>query len=275
MSEPIVKEAGFVRTRKQKSLTVLAQGIKLPGALQRLSTSSGVFKRHFQKLPRVHSGMMWRLVSCTLCLFVSSQLTLWSVGATADELDGEVKIEVLFKPETCTPRSKRGDLVNAHYDGYLAKDGSQFYCSRSDKAGHPQWFVLGVGQVIKGLDIGMEDMCPGEKRKITVPSALAFGEHGKGPVPPNATVVFEVEVYSVSRGPRSMEAFKHMDIDKDRSLTKAEVKEYLKLEYEKGGKPRDDPFYEKIMADIFSKTDQDRDGLITAKEYNIYEHDEL
>lgn len=43
------------------------------------------------------------------------------------------------------------------------------------------------------------------------------------PVPPNATVVFEVEVYSVSRGPRSMEAFKDMDLDKDRSLTKAEV----------------------------------------------------
>lgn len=54
-----------------------------------------------------------------------------------------------------------------------------------------------------------------------------------------------------------------------------QVKEYLKLEYEKGGKPRDDPFYEKIMADIFRKSDQDRDGLISAKEYNIYEHDEL
>lgn len=45
----------------------------------------------------------------------------------------------------------------------------------------------------------------------------------KGPVPPNATVVFEVEVLSVSRGPRSMEAFSHIDLDKDRSLTKAEV----------------------------------------------------
>ncbi|XP_038575747.1 peptidyl-prolyl cis-trans isomerase FKBP7 [Micropterus salmoides] len=241
----------------------------------KLSTSFRVFRRHFQKLPRIHSGMMWRLVSCTLCLLVSSQLSLWSVWATADELDGEVKMEVLFKPETCTPKSKRGDLMNAHYDGYLAKDGSQFYCSRSDKDGHPQWFVLGVGQVIKGLDIGMEDMCPGEKRKITVPPALAFGEKGKGPVPPNATVVFEVEVYSVSRGPRTMEAFRNIDLDKDNSLTKAEVKEYLKADYEKSGKPRDDAFYEKIMADIFRKNDQDRDGLISAKEYNIYEHDEL
>ncbi|XP_069011001.1 peptidyl-prolyl cis-trans isomerase FKBP7 [Embiotoca jacksoni] len=223
----------------------------------------------------MHRGVMWKLVSCTLWLFVSSQLSSWAVRASEDELEGEVKTEVVFKPEECDQRSKRGDLINAHYDGYLAKDGSQFYCSRSDKEGHPQWFVLGVGQVIKGLDIGMIDMCPGEKRKITVPSSLAFGEKGKGPVPPNATVVFEVEVFAVSRGPRSMEAFGRMDVDKDRSLTKDEVKEYLKLEYERTGKPRDEPFYEKIMADIFRKTDNDKDGLISAKEYNIYEHDEL
>lgn len=54
-----------------------------------------------------------------------------------------------------------------------------------------------------------------------------------------------------------------------------QVKEYLKVEYEKGGKPRDEPFYEKILADIFKKSDHDNDGLISAKEYNIYEHDEL
>ncbi|XP_037542201.1 peptidyl-prolyl cis-trans isomerase FKBP7 [Nematolebias whitei] len=218
---------------------------------------------------------MWTFLRCTLCLFIASQLGFGSVWTASDELDREVKIEVLFKPEECSKKSKKGDLINAHYDGYLAKDGSQFYCSRTDKAGHPQWFVLGVGQVIRGLDIGMLDMCPGEKRKVTVPSELAFGVNGKGPVPPNATVVFEVEILSVSRGPRSMEAFGHMDLDKDKSLTKTEVKEYLKLEYEKGGKPRDDPFYEKIIADIFHKSDTDRDGLISSKEYNIYERDEL
>ncbi|CAN9497962.1 unnamed protein product [Ophioblennius macclurei] len=219
---------------------------------------------------------MWRFLSCSsLCLFLCSLLGLHIVRVSAEQLQAEVKTEVLFKPEECIQRSKRGDLINAHYDGFLAKDGSQFYCSRSDKDGHPQWFVLGVGQVIKGLDIGMMDMCPGEKRKITVPSELAFGEKGKGPVPPNATVVFEVEVYVVSRGPRTLEAFQNMDLDKDKSLTKAEVREYLTLEYEKGGKPRDDAFYEKIMADIFRKNDHDRDGQISVKEYDIYKHDEL
>ncbi|XP_068602745.1 peptidyl-prolyl cis-trans isomerase FKBP7 [Brachionichthys hirsutus] len=213
---------------------------------------------------------MWRPVICAAGLFLSLLR-----AAAAAEPDGEVEIHVVFKPEECHPKSKRGDLMNVHYDGFLAADGSQFYCSRSDKAGHPQWFVLGVGQIIKGLDIGMDDMCAGEKRKITVPPALAFGVDGKGPVPPNATVVFEVEVYSVSQGPRSLEAFGKMDLDNDRSLTKDEIKKHLKLQYEKDGKPRNDTFYEKIADDILRRNDQDEDGQLSAKEYNIYKHDEL
>ncbi|KAM4608400.1 peptidyl-prolyl cis-trans isomerase FKBP7 [Polymixia lowei] len=213
---------------------------------------------------------------CLLSLVGFLHMFFFFILATADELNDEVKIEVVFMPDKCEKKSKKGDLMNVHYDGYLAKDGSQFYCSRSDKAGHAQWFVLGVGQVIKGLDMGMVDMCPGEKRKLIVPPELGFGAKGKEPsVPPNATLVFEVELFSVSRGPRSMEAFRDIDLDKDRTLTKAEVKQYLKLEYEKGGAPRDEPFYEKILTDIFRKSDHDKDGLISAKEYNVYEHDEL
>lgn len=126
MSWAIHSERGvfFVRTRKQKSLTVLAQGSKV---LCQSAAALHVLRR-VQKLPRIHSGKMWRVVNCILCLIVSSQLSSWCLWATADELDGEVKIEVLYKPELCTPKSKRGDLMNVHYDGFLAKDGSQFYC---------------------------------------------------------------------------------------------------------------------------------------------------
>lgn len=49
------------------------------------------------------------------------------LAVTAEEND-EVKIEVLFMPENCTKKSGKGDLLNAHYDGYLAEDGSKFYC---------------------------------------------------------------------------------------------------------------------------------------------------
>ena len=54
-----------------------------------------------------------------------------------------------------------------------------------------------------------------------------------------------------------------------------QVKHYLRLEYERTGTPKDDAFYEKIMADIFKKSDHDSNGLITSKEYNVYQHDEL
>uniref|UniRef100_A0A8B9ZFZ2 peptidylprolyl isomerase n=2 Tax=Anas TaxID=8835 RepID=A0A8B9ZFZ2_ANAPL len=98
------------------------------------------------------------------------------VAAAAEE----VKIEVLHLPESCSPKSKKGDLLNAHYDGFLASDGSKFYCSRTQNEGHPKWFVLGVGQVIKGLDIAMMNMCPGEKRKVIIPPSLAYGQQGYG-----------------------------------------------------------------------------------------------
>ncbi|KAK7877945.1 hypothetical protein WMY93_031421 [Mugilogobius chulae] len=165
---------------------------------------------------------MRRSMSAFLCPFaLLSLLTLRTFCAGADEAD--VKIEVVSKPLECAQKSKKGDLMNVHYDGFLL-DGTQFFCSRSDKKGHPVWMVVGVGQVIRGLDAGMLDMCVGEKRKITVPPELAFGTNGKGPVPPNATVIFEVEALAVSRGPRSMEAFSDMDQNKDRKLTKDEVK---------------------------------------------------
>ncbi|KAK0132961.1 Peptidyl-prolyl cis-trans isomerase FKBP7 [Merluccius polli] len=77
------------------------------------------------------------------------------------------------------------------------------------------------------------------------------------------------------KGPRSMEAFKEIDLDQDKTLTREEVKRYLQLEYQRTGTPKDDAFYHKIMEDIFRKSDHDSNGRITAKEYNVYDHDEL
>lgn len=58
-------------------------------------------------------------------------------GAAAAE---EVKMEVLHLPEVCSPKSKKGDLLNAHYDGFLASDGSKFYCRWAPgAAGRVEW----------------------------------------------------------------------------------------------------------------------------------------
>ncbi|XP_072197357.1 peptidyl-prolyl cis-trans isomerase FKBP7 [Excalfactoria chinensis] len=213
-----------------------------------------------------------------LSLILAALVLLAASARTEDSAaEEEVKIEVLHLPESCSPKSKKGDLLNAHYDGFLASNGSKFYCSRTQNDGHPKWFVLGVGQVIKGLDIAMMNMCPGEKRKVVIPPSLAYGQQGyaQGKIPPNATLIFEIELYAVNKGPRSVEAFHRIDKDSDKKLSELEISEYLKEEFARDGKKRHPSVHDEILADIFKKNDHDGDGFISAKEYNVYQHDEL
>ncbi len=92
--------------------------------------------------------------------------------------------------------AKAGDSVIVHYVGTLT-DGTMFDASRN-RGDQGFTFVLGAGQVIKGWDQGVAGMKVGGKRKLTIPSDLAYGNRAVGNViPANAALVFEVELISV------------------------------------------------------------------------------
>ena len=90
----------------------------------------------------------------------------------------------------------KGKTVSVHYTGRLT-DGTKF--DSSYDRGQPIDFPLGGGVVIKGWDQGIEGMKVGGKRKLTIPPDLAYGARGTpgGPIPPNATLVFDVELVGV------------------------------------------------------------------------------
>lgn len=92
------------------------------------------------------------------------------------------------------PSPQQGQEVTVHYTGTL--DTGTKFDSSLDR-GQPFKFQIGVGRVIKGWDEGVMTMKVGGKRKLVIPPQLGYGARGVGPIPPNATLVFEVELLGV------------------------------------------------------------------------------
>jgi peptidylprolyl isomerase len=89
---------------------------------------------------------------------------------------------------------KSGDTVVIHYKGTLT-DGTKF--DSSYDRGEPFETQIGVGQVIKGWDLGVVGMKIGGKRKLTIPPSLGYGEQSAGSIPPNSTLIFELELIDI------------------------------------------------------------------------------
>merc|ERR1711972_600262 len=107
----------------------------------------------------------------------------------------QLKIEKVISKE-CDRKSQHGDKLKMHYRGRLESTGVEF--DSSFKRNTPFEFRFGAGEVIRGWDEGLQDMCPGDKRVLTIPPSYGYGSRGVGGViPGGATLIFDVELVDI------------------------------------------------------------------------------
>jgi len=200
-----------------------------------------------------------------------------------------MKIEVLkAPPKDCARKAANGDVISMHYRGTLEKDGKEFDSSYSRN--QPFEFKLGAGMVISGWEQGIPGMCVGEKRKLIIPSSLAYGDSGFGDIiPAKSTLVFEIEMQAIKgytptdqeTGDEDYEldehhdhehdhpdSFEALDTDGNKEISMEEMTQYIKNfqdEHDDGQVTEDS--VETIVSEIFQEDDKNKDGVISLEEY--------
>jgi FKBP-type peptidyl-prolyl cis-trans isomerase len=124
----------------------------------------------------------------------SSSATAESAGASGPKTDPVTALKIEDVQKGTGEAAVAGKTVTVHYTGWLA-NGTKFDSSVDRK--QPFKFKLGAGQVIPGWDQGVSGMLVGGKRRLTIPPALGYGARGVGPIPPDSTLQFDVELLAV------------------------------------------------------------------------------
>ncbi|RUS70857.1 hypothetical protein EGW08_021385 [Elysia chlorotica] len=214
-------------------------------------------------------------------------LVALSHGDDQEGAEQAISIEILSPPpENCERKSKRNDMLFVHYVGTLTESGRKFDSSLD--RGDPFEFQLGAGQVIKGWEEGLTDMCVGEKRKLIIPASKGYGSKGAGEsIPPNAGLTYEVELIDIKDGQAPRNVFKEIDSNEDKFLSQEELQKQttlnntivrgVKLLEEKLRRKASELMEQRneIITDIFKEEDQDKDGFISHDEFSGPKHDEL
>ncbi len=140
------------------------------------------------------SALVLAMAACRLFAADPSATEPQKKDSKIVKTDSGLQYEILKEGHGLSP--KPGDLVKVHYVGTLA-NGKKFDSSRD--RGEPFVFPIGKGRVIKGWDEGVMMMKVGETRKLIIPPSLGYGAEGTGDViPPNTTLIFEVELLGIN-----------------------------------------------------------------------------
>ncbi|XP_062590005.1 uncharacterized protein LOC134251615 [Saccostrea cucullata] len=168
-------------------------------------------------------------------------------------------------PGDCEKKAKDGNLVQIHFKGTL-ENGTEFFNSYERE---PISFAMGSGQIIKGIEQGVDGMCEGEKRRVTIPPALAYGSKGSGDVPGGATVILEIEVLTVKDQFDVIDQFHRMDVNKDGGLDFKEIEEVVSGEQFQKMMPvkMDDSMRLMMIQTLFTMSDKNRDGQLDPSEF--------
>ncbi len=129
----------------------------------------------------------WQIPAMALLLLIA--------GCSEEDkvIDGELLIEDLVVGEGA--EAVRHSIVTVNYTGWL-EDGTKFDSSLNPGRS-PFRFTVGASQVIKGWDEGIQGMKVGGKRKLTIPPSMGYGNRDMGVIPPNSTLIFEVDLLVV------------------------------------------------------------------------------
>ncbi|KAH9839250.1 uncharacterized protein C8Q71DRAFT_748722 [Rhodofomes roseus] len=138
----------------------------------------------------------------TLVAFFFAALFGLLVSADAPEPPSDLEIQTTYMPAECPVKATNGDILKVHYTGKLFSNGNKF--DSSYDRNKPFSVTLGRGQVIKGWELGLQGMCEGERRTLTIPPHLAYGNRAMGSaIPANSALDFDVELMELdARGKR-------------------------------------------------------------------------
>jgi peptidylprolyl isomerase len=138
------------------------------------------------------------LVTALSCALAAALPTTADAQAEGNTVTTPLGLKMIDTKVGAGVQPKKGQTVVVDYTGWLYENGAkgQKFDSSLDR-GYPFMFKLGQGEVIQGWDDGVATMKVGGKRTLIIPPAIGYGTRGAGTIPPNATLIFDVELLDV------------------------------------------------------------------------------